>query len=41
MKVYYPSKTTGSAKKLEGSIYVITFFVSETPWPLNEKMELF
>ena len=41
MKVYYPSKTTGSAKKLEGSIYVISFFVSETPWPLNEKMELF
>lgn len=38
MKVYYPSKTTGSAKKLEGSINVISFFVSETPWPLNEKM---
>ena len=31
---------TGSAKKLEGSIYVITFFVSETPWPMNKKMAL-
>jgi len=41
MNVYYPSKTIGSAKKLEGSIYVITFFVLDTPWPLIEKMELF
>ena len=41
MKVYYLSKTNGSAKKLEESIYVITFFVSETSWPLNEKMNLF
>ena len=37
----YPSINKGSAKKLEGNIYVITFFVSETPWPLNEKMTLF
>ena len=41
MKVYYPSKTTGSAKKLEGDVYVITLFVSETLWPINKKMELF
>jgi len=41
MKVYYLSKTNGSAKKLEERIYVITFFVSETSWPLNEKMNLF
>lgn len=37
----YPSINKGSAKKLEGNIYVITFFVSEAPWPLNEKMTLF
>ena len=41
MKVYYPSIKNGSAKELEGSIYVITFFVSETPWAMNEKMDLF
>ena len=37
----YPSINRGSAKKLEGSIYVITFFVSETAWPMGEKMDLF
>ena len=37
----HPTINSGSAKRLEGKIYVITFFVSETPWELNEKMELF
>jgi len=37
----YPTINSGSAKKLEGSIYVVTFFVSETPWDENEKMDLF
>lgn len=37
----YPTINSGSAKRLEGKVYVITFFVSETSWGLNEKMELF
>lgn len=37
----YPTINSGSAKRLEGKVYVITFFVSETSWELNEKMELF
>lgn len=37
----YPSINKGSAKRLEGSIYVISFFVSETAWCMNEKMDLF
>ena len=36
-----PTINSGSAKRLEGSIYVVTFFVSETPWNENEKMDLF
>ena len=31
----------GSAKRLEGKVYVITFFVSETEWALDKKMGLF
>lgn len=31
----------GSAKRLEGNIYVILFFVSETAWPEKEKMDLY
>lgn len=41
MKAKYPSIQTGSAKKLEGNIFVITFFVSENDWPINEKLDLF
>lgn len=37
----YPTINTGSAKRLEGRIYVLSFFVSETPWEQNEKMFLF
>lgn len=40
MKAKYPYINNGSAKKLEGGI-VITFFVSETPWSMTEKMDLF
>lgn len=35
------TQNTGSAKQLEGSVYVITFFVSEVDWPLGQKMDLF
>ena len=31
----------GSARVLEGSVYVITFFVSEVDWPAGYKMDLF
>lgn len=38
----HPSITNaGSARVLEGRIYVITFFVSETEWALEKKMDLF
>lgn len=39
--MHAPITNAGSARVLEGKIYVITFFVSETPWPMDEKMDLF
>lgn len=39
--MHTPITNAGSARVLEGRIYVITFFVSETEWPLTKKMELF
>ena len=39
--MHAPITNAGSARVLEGKIYVITFFVSETDWPLDGKMDLF
>lgn len=39
--MHAPITNAGSARVLEGSIYVITFFVSEVPWPEGYKMDLF
>lgn len=35
------NKGIGSAKVLEGRIYVLSIFVAETAWDLNEKLEVF
>lgn len=37
----YRTTNVGSARRLEGKVYVITFFVTETPWEQKEKLELF
>lgn len=37
----FPSADKGSAKRFEGRICVLTFFVPETPWPENENPDLF
>ena len=37
----YSTTNVGSARRLEGKVYVITFFVTETPWEQKEKLELF
>ena len=39
--MHAPITNAGSARVLEGKIYVITFFVSETDWPIDKKMDLF
>jgi len=39
--MHAPISNAGSARVLEGSVYVITFFVSETDWPAGYKMDLF
>ncbi len=39
--MHAPITNAGSARVLEGSVYIITFFVSETPWPESYKMDLF
>lgn len=39
--MHAPITNAGSARVLEGSVYVITFFVSETDWPADYKMDLF
>ena len=39
--MHAPITNAGSARVLEGKIYVITFFVSEVDWPTDEKMDLF
>lgn len=39
--MHAPITNAGSARVLEGSVYVITFFVSETDWPAGYKMDLF
>lgn len=39
--MHSPITNAGSARILEGNVYVITFFVSETDWPMDQKMDLF
>ena len=39
--MHAPITNAGSARVLEGSVYVITFFVSEVVWPADYKMDLF
>ena len=39
--MHAPITNAGSARVLEGSVYVITFFVSEVDWPAGYKMDLF
>ena len=39
--MHAPITNAGSARVLEGKIYVITFFVSKVDWPTDEKMDLF
>lgn len=34
-------RNTGSAKRLEGNVYVITFFVSKEEWSVDEKTGIF
>ena len=39
--MHAPITNAGSARVLEGSVYVITFFGSEIDWPMDQKMDLF